>query len=71
MDDLFAAGVLVAAVLASYFFCLRPMRRGHCAVRRQLGDRDEKVRRLRDDVERLKREMSTGRQPSGRLDEAR
>ena len=60
MDVLFAAGVLVAAVLASYFLCVRPMRRGRCAMRPQVGDRDEEVRRLREEVDRLRREMSQG-----------
>jgi hypothetical protein len=60
MDVLLAGGVFVAAVLASYFFCIRPMRRGQCAMKPQLGDRDEELRRLREEVDRLKREMSQG-----------
>jgi len=60
MDILFAAGVLVAAGLASYSFCVRPMRRGRCAMRPHVGDRDEEVRRLREEVDRLRREMSKG-----------
>lgn len=26
-----AAAVLAASLVSTYFFCLRPMRRGHCA----------------------------------------
>ena len=28
----FAAGVLAASLALTYLFCLRPMRRGHCAA---------------------------------------
>jgi hypothetical protein len=58
MDLVFSAGPLAGAVLATYVFCVRPMRRGHCALTPQARDRDEELRQLRAEVEQLKREMS-------------
>lgn len=58
------AAVLVASLAATYFFCLRPMRRGHCAMspRRSAGqglevqDRDAEVARLREEIAALRAE---------------
>jgi hypothetical protein len=68
-----AAVVLVASLTLTYLFCLRPMRRGHCAVGagrgqgRHLGetpDRDAEIARLRQEVSALRDAHAADRSPS-------
>ncbi len=58
-----AAAVLLASLTLTYLFCLRPMRRSHCAMSpgaghgRNLGqtpDRDAEIARLRQEVSALR-----------------
>lgn len=61
----FAAAVLLASLTLTYFFCLRPMRRGHCATSMVAGwnttstqapDQDAEIARLRQEVSALRAE---------------
>ncbi len=65
MSELGLAGaVLLASLTLTYLFCLRPMRRGRCAMgagRRgrgqdacEMSDRDAEVARLRQEVAALR-----------------
>lgn len=65
-----AAAVLVASLTLTYLFCLRPMRRGRCAVGagrgqgRHLGqtpERDAEIARLRQEVSALRDAHAAGR----------
>lgn len=57
MSTWFSAFVAVAAIIAVYFFCIRPMRRGNCAMapgaqsdpelEREIADLREELRVLR------------------------
>ena len=57
MDTVFLALVAAAALAATWFFCLRPMRRGRCAMTgraagdpelsRQIAELQEEIRMLR------------------------
>ncbi|MGY4544425.1 hypothetical protein ACVWY0_004370 [Arthrobacter sp. UYNi723] len=58
-----AATVLAASLALTYFFCLRPMRRGRCAMvpNAQAGgqatapvDREAEIARLREEIAALK-----------------
>lgn len=62
-DVLIPAMVLAASLAATYFFCLRPMRRGHCAGGRLTSPapghaaaekRDAEIARLRAEVAALR-----------------
>lgn len=63
--------VLLASLAATYFFCLRPMQRGQCALGRQARPAGEQVpstqaaelAQLREQVEALK----AGQRQSSRL----
>ncbi|MEO5321024.1 hypothetical protein PV761_20855 [Arthrobacter sp. CC3] len=57
-----AAAVLVASLALTYFFCLRPMRRGRCAMAPKAQayghstapvDREAEIARLRDEIAAL------------------
>lgn len=57
-----AAAVLAASLVSTYFFCLRPMRRGHCAMFLSRGgrqhsatvrERDAEAGRLREQIAAL------------------
>lgn len=52
--------VLVASLLLTYFFCIRPMRRGACAMhpRGAAGDqhRAAELKQLRQEIDALRRE---------------
>ncbi|RAX15283.1 hypothetical protein DC347_18080 [Pseudarthrobacter sp. AG30] len=57
-----AAAVLVASLALTYFFCLRPMRRGRCAMAPKAQadghfaapvDREAEITRLRDEIAAL------------------
>ena len=56
-----AASFLVTSVALTYFFCLRPMKRGRCAMtscmptRAPMG-RDAEIAKLREEIEALKRQ---------------
>jgi hypothetical protein len=65
-----AAAVLVASLTLTYLFCLRPMRRGHCAVGARRGhgrhlsdtaDRDAEIAGLRQEVSALRDAHAAGR----------
>lgn len=68
MSVWFAALVLVAAVVATYLFCVRPMRRGECAGAthgaREPGAKERELAELRREVQRL-REESTRDETAG------
>lgn len=57
-----AAAVFAASLVLTYFFCLRPMRRGQCAMapkthageQAPLRDREAEIARLRDEIVALK-----------------
>jgi hypothetical protein len=60
-----AAAVLTASLVSTYFFCLRPMRRGHCARSPSRGggqhpakvqERDAEAGRLREQIAALRAE---------------
>jgi hypothetical protein len=57
-----AALVAVAAVAATYFFCIRPMRRGHCGATGAVSGRDAEVDRqiaeLREELRVLRAQDS-------------
>lgn len=64
-----AAAVLVASLTLTYVFCLRPMRRGRCAMGAGRGrgqgagevlDRDAEVARLRQEVAALRAGSAPG-----------
>lgn len=65
-----AVAVLVASLTLTYVICLRPMRRGHCAMGagrsqgRSFGetpDRDAEIAQLRQQVAGLRAESPGGR----------
>jgi hypothetical protein len=68
MSTWIAAAVAIAAIAATYFFCVRPMRQGRCAVstssssdaetERQLAELREELRVLR-----AQDSLDTGRVP--------
>lgn len=56
--------VALAALTLTYFFCLRPMRRGHCAATPQAGEsaeREAEIARLRAEVAALRSDMGQRR----------
>ena len=63
--------VLVLAVLATYFFCVRPMKRGsHCGLapgRGRSGCAEEGADDTHAEVERLRQEVDALRGELGRL----
>lgn len=77
MELALAGTVFVAAVTMTYFFCLRPMRRGgHCAMAPRTGgssaggsrcatgtDQDAAIASLRKEIEDLKSASSAGSLP--------
>jgi len=62
MELLVPALVAAAAIGFTYFFCIRPMREGHCGMggRSQSAPKAdaEELQRLRDEVAALRRETS-------------
>ncbi|MCZ2404451.1 hypothetical protein IV498_15015 [Paenarthrobacter sp. Z7-10] len=59
----FALIVLLLAIGATYFFCIRPMRKGNCAMGKAgaaSGDRDSgaEAARLKTDIAALKEQSS-------------
>lgn len=58
-----AAAVLLASLALTYFFCLRPMRQGRCAMAPKAQarpqataatDREAEIQRLREEIAALK-----------------
>lgn len=45
MDPVVLALIAAASLAATWFFCLRPMRRGRCAMGESAGDRDGDLKR--------------------------
>ena len=63
MSTIFAAGLLAAAILLTYLFCVRPMRggRGQCGHDDSLREqREDEIRRLREEIAQAKRELNDG-----------
>ncbi len=65
MESLFPALVAAAAIGLTYFVCIRPMRRGHCAVMPQQhsdgadAERAAEIERLRAEVTELRRDQDS------------
>lgn len=68
---LFALAVLLLSLGATYFFCVRPMRKGNCAMGKMASgagtanrdrEADEEVRRLKAEIAAL-RSQPTGPGP--------
>jgi len=59
MSLAFATAVLAASVLLTYFCCMRPVRRGACAVgqRDSLASRTAEISRLHGEVAALRAEL--------------
>lgn len=56
-----AAAFLVASIALTYFFCLRPMKRGRCAMMSGMPastppGRDAEIAKLRQEIDELKRQ---------------
>lgn len=60
--------IAAAAITATYFFCIRPMRRGQCGMAMGDDQRDEKRTReiadLREELRILRAEDSLGSGPA-------
>jgi hypothetical protein len=56
MDTVFLALVAAAALAATWFFCLRPMRRGRCAMTRRAGDPElsRQIAELQEEIRMLR-----------------
>lgn len=60
IETVLPVAVVIASVTLTYLICIRPMRRGHCAMtpnsRATVVDADEEseVRRLRAEIESLR-----------------
>lgn len=71
MSTLVAALVAVGVVTAVYFFCLRPMRRGHCGMMaaQQDAELDRQIAELREEVRVLRAQdsLDAGKAPTSRL----
>ena len=72
MSTWVAAMIAVAAILATYFFCVRPALRGRCAMSARLGpgadtgtETARQLAELREDVRLLSAQdaLDTGRVP--------
>lgn len=59
MESLLPAGIAAAAIGLTYFMCIRPMRRGHCAMTPQQSDASDAKRieidQLRAEIAELRR----------------
>lgn len=66
MESLFPALVAAAAIGLTYFMCIRPMRRGHCAMMPQQysdaadAEHAAEIDRLRAEVAGLRRDQDSG-----------
>lgn len=56
MDTVFLAMVAAAALAATWFFCLRPMRRGRCAMTGRAGDPElsRQIAELQEEIRMLR-----------------
>lgn len=71
MSTWIAAFVAVAAITATYFFCVRPGMRGRCAMNTSADpspDTDRQVAELREELRvlRAQESLDSGRVPSRR-----
>jgi hypothetical protein len=72
MPTWFAAVIAVAAIAATYFFCVRPALRGRCAMSAPQGpgaEADRELAELREEVRALRAQdaLDSGRVPSSQL----
>ncbi|GAA1439367.1 hypothetical protein [Nocardiopsis tropica] len=65
METLLPLAAVAVAFTATYFFCIRPMRRGHCAMGRapqqegeRLQDLEHELRAAREEVQELRRQQA-------------
>lgn len=80
-DLLLPAGIIAASLAMTYFFCIRPMRKGHCAMQGSQNSADTELdlalRKARADLEKIRSEFpdtvsnrsgrsSTANEPSAR-----
>lgn len=71
MESLLPALVATAAIGLTYFMCIRPMRRGHCAMMPQQhsdsadAERADEIDRLRAEIAGLRREQDSQPTDSG------
>ncbi|MGH3980431.1 MAG: hypothetical protein ACRDRZ_15735 [Pseudonocardiaceae bacterium] len=66
MDTLVLALVAAASLTATWFFCLRPMRRGRCVMSRNRDDHhlSREIAELREEIRVLRaQEVLADRQP--------
>lgn len=65
-STIFAIAVFAAAVALTYLFCIRPMRRGECAMGRAPAEdanrrREEELRGLRREIDELRQRLGQSR----------
>ena len=70
-DLLLPAGIIAASLAMTYFFCIRPMRKGHCAMQGSQNSADAKLdlalRQARTELEKIRSEVPDNEAtPSGR-----
>lgn len=70
MDWALPLAIIAAALGLTYFACLRPMRRGHCAMtpqQRATGTTENaaEIARLRAEVARLREQQRLDTEPAG------
>lgn len=65
MSTWIAAFVAVAAIAATYFFCVRPGLRGRCGTGGRAGDADRQLAELREELRVLRAQdaLDSGRVP--------
>lgn len=60
MSDLLLAGIIAASLAMTYFCCIRPMRKGHCANQGSQNSADNELdlalRQARADLEKIRSE---------------
>lgn len=58
MDALLPLAAVAVASTATYFCCIRPMRRGHCAMGRTPPRQGEREQRLEDELRAAREELA-------------
>lgn len=57
-DLLLPAGIIAASLAMTYFFCIRPMRKGHCAMQGSQNSADTELdlalRKARTELEKIR-----------------